>query len=244
MARLAIEDGIEGVVCTPHWLFGRYDNTRDVILHVLDQLRDGLLKENIPLEVYPGAELRLDCDIPRKIKSGELLTINDTGRYALIELPEPMIPRNLENFFWELQMQNITPVISHPERNHSLLADPQRLYRLVEMGALTQITAASLMGRFGSEIRGFCVLLLKHHLAHVIATDAHGDRSRAPRLADGRREAAKIVGNDRARDLVCKNPQLIVRGEQFIPLEPIPLDERSSRSPFRKLLSFFDLGRE
>ncbi|MFH1125260.1 MAG: CpsB/CapC family capsule biosynthesis tyrosine phosphatase, partial [Pseudomonadota bacterium] len=28
MARMAVEDGIEGIVCTPHWVLGQYDNTR------------------------------------------------------------------------------------------------------------------------------------------------------------------------------------------------------------------------
>ena len=149
MARMAVEDGVEGVVCTPHWVQGRYDNTRPLILDTLSELRQRLADHHIPLKLYPGAELRLDAGLLRAIRNGDLLTLNDGGRFALIELPETDLPQNLEAFLWELQMQNITPVISHPERNPELFKAPMRLFKWVEKGILTQVTAASLSGEFG-----------------------------------------------------------------------------------------------
>jgi protein-tyrosine phosphatase len=131
MARMALEDGIEGVVCTPHWVTGRFDNTRPRILRSLGKLQRKLADHHIPLEVYPGAELRLDLGLPQRIHNGELLTLNDTGRFALIELPEELLPQNLDEFFWDLQMQKMTPMISHPERYLELRRDPVRLYHWV-----------------------------------------------------------------------------------------------------------------
>ncbi|MBM3302612.1 MAG: tyrosine protein phosphatase, partial [Deltaproteobacteria bacterium] len=149
MARIAVRDGIQGVVCTPHWVPGQYENTRTKILKTLNEFRKKLEEHGIPLITYPGAELRLDVSLIERLKDGELLTLNDTGRYVLIELPQDSLPPNLDRFFWDIRVTGMTPIISHPERNLVLRNDPQILYRWVETGVLTQLTASSLLGRFG-----------------------------------------------------------------------------------------------
>ena len=234
MARLAVEDGIEGVVCTPHCIFGMFDNTRSLVLEATEKLRKRLLEESIPLEVYPGSELRLDFNLPRRIESREVLTLNDTGRYALIKLPEDVLPQHMANFFWDLQSQGITPLIAHPERNEVLIRHPARLYRWVEMGVLTQVTAASILGRFGKETRSFSISLMEHNLVHVLATDSHGPKSRVPKLTEGLKAAEKIVGEQRAREMVLETPSRIIRGESVSTHDPIPFKSRSHHSSFFK----------
>lgn len=241
MARIAVEDGIEGIVCTPHWVLGYFENTGQRVLDAVETLREKLHENGIPLEVYPGLELRLDQDIPRKIREGTLLTINGTGRYALIELPEEVVPQHLRNFFWELQSENITPIIGHPERNRMLMHQPTRLQKWVEMGVLVQITAASLLGKFGSDFRKFSLSLLKHRMVHVVATDAHGTNSRTPRLSEALRELEKVVGKPMARQLVYDNPKGIIAGEPLTLYDPIPFKSRSPRKPFwKKVFSFLE----
>lgn len=237
MALLAAEDGIAGIVCTPHWVSGFFENTRAPVLKTLNTLKEKLKEHNIPLSVYPGSELRLDFDIPQKIETGELLTINDMGRYALIEFPDEVLPQNLDHFFWDLHAQNITPIIAHPERNRILQRDPVRLYRLVELGALTQITGASLLGRFGTEVRKFAIMLLEHNMVHVLATDAHGPTTRSPRLSEAAKELERIVGKQTAQQIVRDTPKSIIDGQNISPLDLIPLSNRSS--PWKKFFSLF-----
>ena len=45
------------------------------------------------------------------------------------------------------------PIIVHPERNAELIERPDKLYNLVNKGALTQVTAGSLLGKFGKKIK-------------------------------------------------------------------------------------------
>jgi protein-tyrosine phosphatase len=241
MARMAVADGIEGVVCTPHWARGSFQNTRLHVLSLVEIFKKKLEEQNIPLKVYPGAEPRLEYGMLEGIISGEILTINDTGRFVLVELQPEMVPPNLEKFFWELQMQGITPILSHPERNLALLGDPARLYDWTVAGVFSQVTAASLLGKFGTAVQRFTVLLLEHGLAHVMATDSHGIGMRAPRLSDARREAARIVGEESARRLVCETPKRIIEGQAVNSNDPIPLKKRSSRSSFWK--RFFSFSR-
>lgn len=242
MARIALEDGIQGVVCTPHWVQGCYENTRSIVLDAVSELRRRLSDQNIPLNVYPGSELHLDFALPQRLAEIQLTTLNDTGRYALIELPTGIVPPNLKTLFRELIHLNITPIISHPERNLALTRNPARLLRWVEMGVLTQVTAASLLGRFGPQIQAFSISLLEHNLVHVVASDAHSPNGRTPRLSEAREEVCRLTGEDTATELFVENPQKIILGAPITPKEPRPLKPPGPMSQFKKLFSFFGLS--
>lgn len=239
MARMAVEDGIEGIVCTPHWIRGYYENGRACTLAAVAAFKEKLESHRIPLQVYPGSEIRLEFDLFREIEAGEILTLNDMGSVLLVELPTEILPRNLEQLFYDLQLQGLQPVISHPERNGALQKDPMRLFELTEMGILSQVTAASLLGRFGEAVQRFTVLLLEHQMAHVIATDAHGLHMRSPRLSTACEEAARIVGPDMASQMVRETPWRLIQGEPVSIPYPIPMRRRTSKPSFwRNPLAF------
>ena len=228
MAKFAVEDGITGVVCTPHCVPGMFENTRVTVMAAFNAFREKLREMNIPLEIYPGMELRLDTDLLPRIKSGELLSINDMGVFALIELPTDAIPSGLEDFLWELQAEEITPIIAHPERNLPLQGHPERLYEIVRTGVMLQLTAASLLGKFGKEAKAFSVKLLKHRMVHVIATDAHSASFRRPILSEAHAAVRKMSGEEAAEQLLSETPASIVQGRRPSSLpEPISFQKKT-----------------
>jgi protein-tyrosine phosphatase len=234
MARVAVEDGISEIVCTPHWVPGKYENTRPIILERFAEFRIHLMEHNIPLTVHPGAELRLDASLPEKIPAGELLTINDGGSYALIELPEEALPGNIEDFFWRLQLQKIKLIISHVERNAALRQDPNRLCRWVETGILTQITAASLLEEFSADIRDFSLQLLEHRMVHMVVSDSHGLRMRTPKLSGARKVIEEMLGRDMAHQITLEIPKRIIQGKSVTTADPVPFEKERPRSRFWK----------
>jgi protein-tyrosine phosphatase len=237
MARMAVDDGIRAMVCTPHCISGFFENGRTRVIAAVETLRQKLGEAGIPLEVYPGAELRLDLDLGERIESGEILSLNDQGRYALIELPPEMLPPHLENTFWDFHSRGVTPIIAHPERHPMLMHDPEPLYRWVELGALTQITAASLMGRFGSRVRKFSVKLMEHRLAHILATDCHSPHARTPHLSSACMEARAILGETLAMEMIQTVPRSIVEGRPVSADRPIPFRGGTKRRSFLGRLS-------
>lgn len=226
MARMAVEDGIQGVVCTPHWSSGHYENTRLKILQGVENLAEELLNRQIALTVFAGAELRLDASLLNGVRTGKLITINDTGRFVLVELPPFFSHDSLEHFLWQLQLQGITPVISHPERNREFLKNPEALYKLVKRGTLTQLTAASVLGSFGREVQKLSFLLLRHRLCHVLASDAHETSFRTPRLKEACRMVAEILGKKSASEMVYETPKKIIDGRDVDTPEPVPIQKR------------------
>ena len=54
MARIAVDDGIGAMICTPHQLGGFAHNLGDEIRRRTQQLQTQLRRHNIPLIVLPG----------------------------------------------------------------------------------------------------------------------------------------------------------------------------------------------
>ena len=50
-------------------------------------------------------------------------------------------------------------------------------------GVLTSVTAGSLVGRFGGEVRRFALELVKQEFVHNVASDAHDEVRRPPGIA-------------------------------------------------------------
>jgi len=56
---------------------------------------------------------------------------------------------------------------------------------MIRMGCLGQVTAMSLTGEFGPEIRQIAEKLVKKRLIHIIASDAHSAGRRPPSFPPG-----------------------------------------------------------
>ncbi len=217
MAWLAVEDGIEFLVATPHVTEGEYRTDRKTILSAVEQLNGHLDKYEIPLKILPGAEYRLEPDLPDRLARGELLTLNDGGRYLLVELPAAFVPPYTERVLYELQLQGVTPIIAHPERNASFCRRPDLLQALVSRGVPAQVTAGSLTGMFGREAVRMAFYFLERGLAHLVASDAHSSTGRAPVLSPALAEVERRLGADAARKLV-DNSRRVLDG-RAVPME-------------------------
>jgi protein-tyrosine phosphatase len=218
MARLAVEDGIRIMVATPHLFPGRSNdmegvNDKPAIRARIEEFKEKLSQEQIPLEIMPGCDVHLCLRALDLLEEDRIYTINDTRSYILLELPDMSFPPGMEDICFRLQSKGITPVITHPERHFLILEMPDKLKRLLDLGCLAQITASSILGRFGRRIARFTRDLLKKGYVHVVASDAHDTRKRPPVMRRAVEEAARIVGKDRAWDMVTTIPDRIIKGE-------------------------------
>jgi protein-tyrosine phosphatase len=217
MLTRAVEDGITDIVATPHVLPGINDNDCGKVTHMIGELRRH--SAELPVNVYPGSEIVVSRDSIEGIISGRYCTINFT-RYVLVELPFHFPNEAVFDFVYELTSKGFVPIFAHPERNPKVLRDIDILYELVRLGALMQVTAGSLTGDFGGQVRKLAVEMLNRRLAHVIASDAHSVGKRPPVLSGGLAAAAKILGDKDASALVREIPQMILNDERFEAEEP------------------------
>ena len=218
MARAAVAGGTTVMLATPH----RRDVTEDFSIAYLRELFEKMVDEldvqGIGLTLTLGMENHLDAELPEALARGEALTMNGT-RYALVELPFFGHPDWVEPALADIQESGFTPVLAHPERIEMLQHDPDLLRMFVERGILTQVTAGSVTGQWGDEVKRLTHDLLRRGLVHILASDTHTPSGpRPPALLPGMEAAAGIVGAEKARAMVLDTPRAVIDGRELIEL--------------------------
>ncbi len=232
MARIAAEDGIEQMVATPHMFNGLSDNPEpDEIAERVEALQKEI---GASLQILAGNEVHVAHDIVEKAAANKVLKINHQN-YMLIEFPSMNVPVGVEDLFYKLQINGITPILVHPERNNQIQNRPSVVAGFVERGVRIQVTAMSVTGEFGSAALRCVETLLRHNCVHFIATDTHRANRRPPVLSEGRDAAAAIIGQEAAQKLVEDNPRSAVVGESLVVDPPISFSKTSKRSALSRL---------
>jgi protein-tyrosine phosphatase len=213
LCRALALDNIGTVVATPHQL-GRFDgHTRpDVVRRTTEQLNRELAGEGIPLTVLPGAEVRLDERVVTLLAQDAILTLADLHRHLLLELPEETFI-DIEPLVVQLGRQGIDLIIAHPERNVPLLEHQQAMWRWLHHGVTLQLTAGSLIGRFGRAAEHHAWALLEQGWAAVVATDAHDQGIAGPCMTAAFETIQSQLGAHLASLLCVGNPLQVLKGE-------------------------------
>ena len=227
----ALLSGVHTIVCTPHILDIPSPAYIQQIQHSFAELQQYLIDEQLPMEIVTGAEFLISPDVPALVKQHTFLTLNGTGKYVLVEFPLNEIPSYAEEVLFELCVSGITPIIAHPERYFDISDDLNILVKFIQGGALCQLNAGSLLGRYGKRIRKTSKQLIAHGLVHIIASDSHSARSVYP-LSEALSITTKMIGRKHSQNMVTSIPASIIRGSEIQRIVPKPI----KKSIFRNLL--------
>jgi len=235
MARMAVAEGTQTVICTPHQLGNFRPNRGDDIRQRVQALQELLNTHRVPLVVLPGADVRIEDDMMGLLASGEVLTLGDLGKHVLLELPHELyFP--LEPVLDLLRKQGLVGILSHPERNHGILRDPSVIEPLVRAGCLMQVTTGSLTGSFGPDSARLAAQLVSRGQCHFLATDAHGPKARRPLFREAHSRATELAGK-RVADTMCEsNPRLVAEGRE-VPAGALDVEPRRTGWRFWKKAS-------
>ena len=218
MARLAAEDGLTHMICTPH-CSTEYAFEPELIAERLEELRTAVARESIPLTLGSGCDFHLSYDnLLDALANPRKYTLRGS-EYLLIELPDHGIPPTLDNTLYELRLAGMTPILTHPERNMTLQRSPEMLNSWLRNGLLVQVTANSVTGGMGKYAQRVAMELLRKRWVHFLATDAHNLTSRPPILSLAHAEVSRRFGAAYA-DLLCTaNPAAVFEGKALPPQE-------------------------
>ncbi len=205
MARLAVADGVKVMVATPHLNESIYSPAK--ISGRVEHLTYLLRKKNIPLTIMIGADVNV---VFRAEQVGDF-TINGT-KYILIEFPHSRLLKNASDIVQSYVQTGLKPIITHPERNPSITANPDLLFDLLGDNIYVQVTSGSLTGEFGRKVQACANHLLRAGEVELLASDAHSSTWRQPGLSKGMKAAAEIVGEAAAHKMVSSNPFKIISG--------------------------------
>jgi len=215
MAEMAIADGITHVVATPHSSPEfRFDYAR--VKACAEQLQQAVKGR---LKLATGCDFHLSPENVTALKRTPSAFCIHQKDYLLVEFNEFAIAPAMDQTLYEIQLAGLRTIITHPERNGILRAQPERLEKWVRNGCYGQVTGGSLTGAFGTNIRATSMEWIARGLVHFIASDAHNTTTRPHKLRAAYEVAEKEFGHTKAEALFVDNPLAAFegRGLPYVP---------------------------
>ena len=121
----------------------------------------------------------------------------------------------LNNLLSLVRSYGYIPVIAHPERYGAVQNAPGLAVRWYDKGYVIQLNKGSLLGRLGQAACETAQYLLANQTAHVVASDAHDIRGRAPGFHSLLPLLRDFCSPDYVSKLVEENPYKIVTDQDL-----------------------------
>lgn len=214
MLKYASDDGISGLILTPHNKPGHRNRDFSRMMPKFKELKDLVLHENINIDLYIGNELYYRNGLLEELRDGMAGTMAGS-HYVLVEFSPLESYDYIRNGLYSLLMGGYSPIAAHVERYQNVCAKGYRIEELIEMGCYIQVNAGSIMGNFGAKTKRIAKKMLKQHQVHFVATDAHDLGKRAPYLSDCADYISKKYGEDYAAKLLYENPLCVIQDEDI-----------------------------
>ena len=175
MLTMARASGVSAICLTPHF----YPDKINIDTFLSDRQKaweelDAVCDPRESCQICLGAEVcyceqLLSIDLRR-------LTLGDSD-YLLLELPGQRYPAYVTQLVEEMLVKGLIPIFAHVERYTYFREEPELLKRLIENGALAQVSIQAL---FDKRDKNFSIACLRHGLAQIVASDAHNTTDRKP----------------------------------------------------------------
>jgi protein-tyrosine phosphatase len=209
LARQLVQCGVRHVICTPHFT-RRYPTDHRTAARRLDELRTVLDEAGVPLKLDLAAEIGSAAAV--EASQSELVQRRLGGRHLLVELERDTPAGVVDPILARLAELECTPVLAHPERCRHLrhrtsLIDAARCH-----GALIQVVAPSLVGRWGEDVGRAAWRLLDSGRVDILASDSHRPRHNHDYLKAALALVAKRLGAEALRELTVLRPARILAG--------------------------------
>jgi protein-tyrosine phosphatase len=210
MVRMAAAAGTTDIVASPH------ADSRFVFQPAEVERKIAELQRAVgdAPRIHYGCDFHLTPEnIDDAIAAPGKYSIDHRG-YLLVEFADHMIPRSMDSIFTRMLAAGLQPIVTHPERNPLLRKKLPALELWVQQGCLIQVTAQSLLGRFGKAAKSVSEELMRRGLVHFLASDAHDCQHRPPLLDEVWRVTARQYGEPTARRLLEENPRATLTGAE------------------------------
>ena len=177
MLEIAARSGTKAIFATPHVIERANKPSWEEIKEKTQQLRQLCAEAQIDIMLYPGAEVQMNWELLPELGATGAYCLNG-GRYLLVELPAAEIPAYADEFWYELELKGIMPILAHPERYQQLRENPDLLLLWRRRGMLMQCNSGSFTGMFGSSVCENAKVLLANGLVDLLGSDGHRSEGR------------------------------------------------------------------
>ena len=190
MAQLS---GVTDIIATPH--FRGEEQGLAQLPKILSRYRHfvrALSRTDIPVTVYPGAEILCLPQTPRLARQKELPTLADTN-YLLVEFYFDESAEYMDGILRQICDCGYRLIVAHPERYAAIQRDPALADRWNRLGYALQLNKGSLLGAFGDRVQSTAVALLEDGVIRLIASDAHSIARRTTDMRPLRQWLSRVL---------------------------------------------------
>lgn len=214
MLHIALEEGIRRIIATPHFEMGNHNTEEATLKKALEQAQDKALQLDQNFQLFLGNEILYSMDIIEALKRGEALTMAGS-RYILVEFLPQVSYSELREGLNRCIQSGYIPILAHAERYLTLVRDISHVEEIMNLGAYIQLNLSSILGGVMNARANFCKKLLNRDMVHFLATDAHGDKIRAPYMKEAIAFLIKRYGESYVQGLLWDNPMKMLK-DQYI----------------------------
>lgn len=204
MIRQAVSVGYTDIVCSSHYLIGRFENLNyDKNFEIL---KNRILEEKILLNIHKGNEFALDPEF-----SAHENRINKMAgsRYILVELKDELIYGACKSFFKNVIAKGYIPIFAHVERYPHIKV--QEFRELVDMGVVLQMNIRMAVNPIPK-----AKYLLENGYISIIATDSHRMGRRDYNIDEYLKKLESSLGRELFQVLTEENPRKVIEDKEIV----------------------------
>lgn len=214
MLKIAYDEGVRLIIATPHYHIGRMMVEQSKIDAAIESITP-VIRDNFPdMEIYAGQEIYYYSEAVEALNDNKARTMAGSG-YILLEYSPDESYDVISSSIYEAETNGYVPIIAHIERYSCVHDRTDRVAELIESGAYIQVNAGTVTGGMGRSSKKFVKKLLKEHMVHFISSDAHSDRTRAPRFSEAVKALGKICKPDYCMELLWDNAIKVINNEEI-----------------------------
>ncbi len=197
LIKVAYDDGIRGLVLTPHYHPKRGMAHYAEVVENFNNLFDVVEKEFPEMQIFLGREVYYRSDVLEIEGSMDKYLMSGTS-CMLVEFSTTVEESYIKNAVSNLLFAGYQPIVAHVERYACAVKNKKLVDELKSIGAYIQINADSVLGKTGFAVKQAVKYFLKNGLVDFVSSDAHDIKTRRPELSECYAYVAKKYGEDYA----------------------------------------------
>ena len=210
LIKKAIEDGIEYIVLTPHYIKnGEFRLKRDEIVKRYQEFKQIVLDNNLDIKLLLGNELYIHQDLDEMILNKEVCSLNNTS-YVLVEFPFDKYKDEYDEYLYNISLNGNKIIIAHPERYKYVQNNINFCQRWFKEGYYLQSNQNSLFNYCEKTI----IKLLENDWISFIASDAHSIH-RPCVLSDAYNKVLNKFSEKQANKIFYENQYLLLTNKNI-----------------------------
>ncbi len=216
LLRMEYRQGVRSIILTPHFRIGMFETPQEQIKKQFLILKEIAGNISHDLKLYLGCEFHVNMEMLEMLKNGQGTTMAGS-RYILTEFSHMAPASYIRERLYSLLLHGYKPVTAHVERYDAVRRHIGFVDEIIDMGALIQVNADSIIGAEGFSAKRFCHKLLKNQMVHFVGSDCHGTARRVPKIGIAYNYILKKFGKNYADKIFAVNPRCILEND-FIEL--------------------------